>query len=294
MKKILLILTMIMVMTVAFVGCGTKQTSKADNNSTLKTVKANAGEEKDSKIKYMGTWYINGDAIYSGEHEKELRITEIDDDKVIFTLNFYRVASIDNVRATFKGNIAKFNGDIEDKPVSGTLEFNNNGILVSIDKSEFEYIKPGKLDFNSKANNVVKSDYINEIRNDEVTNSNGKKEVNQKDSKEVVNAYFKFIEKKDYEKAWELTSDKAKKSYSKESAINEHWGIVSLKIISVKKEESLKIDKEQYKNRALYTVVFKIKPSSGTAWNDGENSRFVNLIKQNDGKWYVDALSTGP
>ena len=114
---------------------------------------------------------------------------------------------------------------------------------------------------------------------------NNKEGIDQENAGVVINAYFTFIGEKNYVKAWELTSDRAKEYYSMEDAIDGHWGIESLELISIK---------EQYKdeNRALYSAIFMVKPSLGTAWNDGENSRTVELVKQNDSKWYIDNITT--
>lgn len=122
------------------------------------------------------------------------------------------------------------------------------------------------------------------------------KEVNQKDAEEVVKAYFKSIEEKNYAKAWELISDKQKKNYSKEDAINKHWGIESLKLISVQKEQLSEELKKRYNdvNETLYNARFIIKSSPNTAWENGETGRLVDLVKQGDGNWYINDLCTGP
>jgi uncharacterized protein YecT (DUF1311 family) len=75
-----------------------------------------------------------------------LTIKDINNSNVTFDLSFFRITGIYDVSAKIEGNIAKF----YEAPIGGTLEFYDNGILVSIDKSELEYIKTGKLDFNSK------------------------------------------------------------------------------------------------------------------------------------------------
>lgn len=51
----------------------------------------------------------------------------------------------------------------------------------------------------------------------------------------LIQAYFKAIENRNYAKAWELTSSSAKKDYPKAQAIREHWGLQSLKLISIKR-----------------------------------------------------------
>lgn len=42
-----------------------------------------------------------------------------------------------------------------------------------------------------------------------------------------------------------------------------------------------------------YIVNLDVEPSQGTAWNKGENTRFVNVVKESSGKWSIDGLATG-
>ena len=169
MKKSILILFLIMTLTFAFVGCETKKVSQEkDRNDTTEITEAtNASQEKDRSettkdtetttakenstkiplINYLGRWHLNGDfTVGENEYDRELEITDINKNNVTFDLSFFRITGIYDVSAKIEGNIAKF----YQAPIGGTLEFYNNGVLVSIDKSELEYIKTGKLDFNSK------------------------------------------------------------------------------------------------------------------------------------------------
>jgi Protein of unknown function (DUF1311). len=169
MKKGIFILSLIIILTIALVGCETEKTNQENNksdvtklteatnpkeNSAIKPAETSDVNEDNTKvtlINYIGRWHIDGDILVGeNEYDKELEITDINNSNVTFNLGFFRITGIYDVSAKIEGNIAKFN----QAPISGTLEFYDNGILVSIDKSELEYIKTGKMDFNSKDKNM--------------------------------------------------------------------------------------------------------------------------------------------
>ena len=43
-----------------------------------------------------------------------------------------------------------------------------------------------------------------------------------------------------------------------------------------------------------FCVTFDVELSPNTAWTKGCNSRYVNVIKESDGKWRIGGLATGP
>lgn len=153
MKKGILILFLIIILTIIFVGCETKKTSQVENRSDVTKITETSNSEgnntKKSLVNYIGRWHINGDVgVGENEYDRELEITNINDSNVTFNLGFFRITTFDITNAKIENNIAKFTDDYN--RISGTLEFNDKGILVSIDKSNFEYVKPEKLNFNSK------------------------------------------------------------------------------------------------------------------------------------------------
>lgn len=119
----------------------------------------------------------------------------------------------------------------------------------------------------------------------------------QKQVEEVIREYFSALEKRDYSTAWELTSSKQKKEYPKEDALKNHWGVESIKLVSMKGYLPSKgvVDAVPPNVPVIWFIVtLDIQPTPDNAWNKGINDRFVNVVKDDDGKWRIDGLATGP
>lgn len=87
----------------------------------------------------------------------ELNIISIEDKKVTFNLNYYRIAQFRNQVANLDGNIATFetvlNEDSSNLIIGGKITFENDKIKVEVTKSEFEDLVPREtISFDLKAN----------------------------------------------------------------------------------------------------------------------------------------------
>lgn len=92
--------------------------------------------------RYLGVWYES-----EGEQSNELTIIEIGEDTIVFNLTIERLASIDGT-ARIEGGAIRFTGkDPAGNDLSGTLEFGNNTITLSIDQAEWEYDLVQTLEF---------------------------------------------------------------------------------------------------------------------------------------------------
>lgn len=115
----------------------------------------------------------------------------------------------------------------------------------------------------------------------------------------LIKDYFVAIERKDYGAAWELASLEQKKTYTREIALKEHWGIESLKFISMQGCLPPKISKtgEVPPNipTIWFSVTFEIDSSPNSAWTPwkGRTARYVDVVKCTDGKWTINGLNTG-
>ncbi len=112
----------------------------------------------------------------------------------------------------------------------------------------------------------------------------------------LIRTYFKAIELKDYATAWDLTSSDAKKEYSKSQALKEHWGLKSIKLISMKRclglpDFTFNVPKDT--PTICFSVSLDIGPAPGTAWENGLNERLVDVVRDN-GEWRINGLNTGP
>jgi hypothetical protein len=120
----------------------------------------------------------------------------------------------------------------------------------------------------------------------------------QKQVEKLIKDYFAAIERKDYASAWELTSPEQKKDYTKEVALNEHWGIESLKFISIEGYLPVRISNtmEMLPNTPTvwFKATFQIESSPNTAWGPkGKTARYIDVIKGTDGRWSINGLATG-
>jgi len=43
-----------------------------------------------------------------------------------------------------------------------------------------------------------------------------------------------------------------------------------------------------------FSATFDVDPSPNTTWIKGMTERYVNIVKDNDGKWRINGLATGP
>lgn len=105
--------------------------------------------------KYMGSWdtgFID---------EEDLTIWETNNTYKLL-IGFFRITTINATAETEGNNKLKFS-TTDGPSINGTLEFNENSILVTIDESDFEYIEAGTI-----------IDFTNQISQDnpsETTNS---------------------------------------------------------------------------------------------------------------------------
>jgi hypothetical protein len=112
---------------------------------------------------------------------------------------------------------------------------------------------------------------------------------------DVIVSYFKAIENKDYAAAWEMFSSETKKSTTKNDAVQNHFGMESVKLISI---QTYLRPQEPKENENKPTIHFKVKldivPNQyGGAWGKGINERFVRVVKER-GQWKINALATSP
>jgi len=120
----------------------------------------------------------------------------------------------------------------------------------------------------------------------------------QRQVESLIKDYFTAIERKDYAYAWELTSTEQKESYTREMALNEHWGIETLKFISLEGYLPRRISSSgkvlPNTPTVWFNVTFEIEPSPNTAWGPkGKTGRFVDVVKGIDGIWRINGLNTG-
>jgi hypothetical protein len=141
-------------------------------------------------------------------------------------------------------------------------------------------------------------------------NESDKRDITFEDQEQVeqlIKDYFKFLENKNYSAAWELLSPEQKKTYSKEDAIKTHWGIEAVKLISIKgylpPKRIVKDGTETWTPMSdvpsgmptvSFIANFEMKAGIDTAWSNGKQSRFVNVIKDSSGNWKLDGMATGP
>lgn len=120
----------------------------------------------------------------------------------------------------------------------------------------------------------------------------------QKQVEELIKAYFNALEKNDYSAAWELMSSEQKKFHPVSEAIENHWGVESIKLVSMQGylPPYLSQTGEVPPNTPTiwFDVRLDIKPSDSSGWDEGINERFARVRKDDSGRWRIDGLSTSP
>lgn len=111
---------------------------------------------------------------------------------------------------------------------------------------------------------------------------------------DLIVAYFKAIENKDYSAAWGMLSSDRKKSFSMNDANQEHFGIESVKLISIqtylRPQEPIENENKPTTN---FIVKLDIVPNQYGSWGKGMNERFVGAVKE-QGQWKIKSLATSP
>lgn len=114
---------------------------------------------------YLGHWYTS--IPFTGGNSTTIEIKEMSNTSVSFHLYFCRTYYYDGKDIKLENNIAKFvdNGDYK---TSGTIEFVNKSIIVTIEKTDLPILKPEKTIFNYK---------VSEFKAAHTTPNNGANEV---------------------------------------------------------------------------------------------------------------------
>lgn len=120
----------------------------------------------------------------------------------------------------------------------------------------------------------------------------------QRQVEQLITTYFSALENKSYLEAWQLTSYEQQGYYPKTHALNEHWGLDSIKLVSCHGILSPSLSETGEVLLNIPTILFLVKldilPVAGTAWDEGINERFVMVTKDDDGRWKIDGLATSP
>ncbi len=121
----------------------------------------------------------------------------------------------------------------------------------------------------------------------------------QKEVELLIKNYFEALEKGDDLRARQLTSSKEKKKYTKSKTVKEYFGIKSVKLVGMRRciideESGFSYDVPENTPTVCFEVKLQIKPEPNIPWEEGINWRLVNVVKEDDGRWRIDGLATGP
>ena len=121
------------------------------NNSNASVSTPNVTNDFSS---YIGVW--RSDLVLdSGIPDEEFIINSITNNAINFDYIKYRISSFDNVTAQLTNNTANFEVFEDNISVKGTVTLSNNTVVLTVNSSTFEYIKPGVYTFKNKAQNSV-------------------------------------------------------------------------------------------------------------------------------------------
>lgn len=125
-----------------------KQTNKEKSTETKKDTSSDEvikETEDDIALNinaYLGYWNI------TGNQDRELTIEKIEDQKVLFSLWYYRIGVLENITASLNGNTAEFSVDTEG--IKGVLIFNTDSISVRIIESQKGYLPVEFMEFEER------------------------------------------------------------------------------------------------------------------------------------------------
>ena len=124
-----------------------------DTNNINNTEPVNDDTKENELSSYKGIWqyYTNMPDI----PEMELCINSIDNNKINFTYDVYRITGFENVNAELNGNIANFEINNDYSNVKGTITFENNSVIFTITESTDEFVKPETITFTVKSENSI-------------------------------------------------------------------------------------------------------------------------------------------
>ena len=128
----------------------------------------------------------------------------------------------------------------------------------------------------------------------------------QKQVAQLIADYFAALETKNDAAAWNLLSPGQQEAYPLDEAMKNHFGFDDVKLVSMKGILPPRIAKTvppyEFKVAEVpdgtptvwFEVQLDITPSPGSAWDKGINTRFVTPVKDSDGNWRIDGLTTSP
>ena len=94
-------------------------------------------------LSYKGKW----EYVENGIVEREITISEIDNNKLKFDLGIYRTASFDAITATLNGNIATFEINENDVNIKGNIILKDDTVILTITESTWDLVGKGKNTF---------------------------------------------------------------------------------------------------------------------------------------------------
>jgi len=118
--------------------------SKIQPTNDISKVDGTYFKIRESNEGYAGHWYTS--LPYTGGNSTAIEVREMSDTSVSLHLYFCRTYYYDGIDIKLENDIAKFvdNGDYK---TSGTIEFVNKSIIVTIEKTELPILKIGKTIF---------------------------------------------------------------------------------------------------------------------------------------------------
>jgi hypothetical protein len=121
----------------------------------------------------------------------------------------------------------------------------------------------------------------------------------QREVQELIKSYFEALEKGDYETAWKCTSEQIRQE-SDSNYIKRDYRFKTIRLVSMKgyippseKNNYTTLDVPEGTPTVDFVVKLDVK-AGDSAYDDGQNTRFVYVVKDSDGKWRIHHLATCP
>lgn len=131
----------------------TLETAADMNSNEIVSPDADPSSNNDTSDVYTPLWNYMGKWGIGNSNERELTILYADEERVDFSLFYYRLSYVENVSASVKGNTAVFSDFQDSMRFSGKLSFEDSVIRLTITQSDYPYMSPEEMVFDTRIDN---------------------------------------------------------------------------------------------------------------------------------------------
>lgn len=129
------------------------------------------------------------------------------------------------------------------------------------------------------------------LTSSENTNQTATPAVPLPTEEDIIRTFFNLLNEKRIPEAISMMTD----NITQNDSLKQQWGVSfnSWEKITLTSIEPYDFEWTDTKHTYLVNFNLQIKPGMENMWENGENTRFVTIVKQNN-LWKIEGFSTGP